>query len=63
MYHLVYWRLYFNFSLVYVLLKFVVSFAFSGVLVLRKHLEKIRDYIGLGIEKLLTKLKYGENSE
>lgn len=41
------------------LLKLVVSFGFSGVLLLRKHLEKIGEFIRLGVEKLLIKLKYG----
>lgn len=45
------------------MLKFAVSFAFSGVLVVRKHLEKIRVFIGLETEKLITNLKYGENPE
>lgn len=43
--------------------KFAVSFAFSGVLILRKHLEKRRDFIGLGAENLLAELEYGENPE
>lgn len=40
-------------------LKLAVLFGFSGMLLLRKHLGKIQEFISLGIEKLLIKLKYG----